>query len=148
MQTDPTDTMEEHAETERGRATASDIKDTLHSCGEKIRDAVEDRTRDLGESALHSISASIGAYGLAFRRASEALEEQEEHGAASLTDQVSRTLENSADTIGNASTDEAIDFANEQIRLRPALALGCAFTIGLAVSRLIGAREPEEETSR
>lgn len=148
MQSDPTDTMEEQAEPRRGKGSANELKDTLHSCGEKLRDAVEYRTRDLGESALHSISSSIGAYGQAFRRASEALEEQEEHGAASLTDQVSRTLENSADTIGNASTDEAIDFANEQIRLRPALALGCAFTIGLAVSRLIGARETEEELSR
>lgn len=146
MQPDPTNTMEERPENEHAKRAADEIKDTLHSCGGKLRDAVEDRARDLGESALHSISSSIGAYGLAFRRASEALEEQEEHGAASLTEQVSKTLEDSAGSIENASTDEALDFANEQIRLRPALALGCAFAIGLAASRLIGARDSESDT--
>ena len=143
MQPDPTNTHSERPEAENAKAAAHDLKDTLHSCGEKLREAVEYRARDIGESALHSISSSVGAYGLAFRRASEALEEQDEHGAASLTDQVSKTLEDSAQSIENASADEAIDFANDQIRLRPALALGCAFAVGLVVSRLIGARESD-----
>lgn len=148
MQPNPTDTASERPEgDEHPEHATADMKETLQSCGKSLRDALGDRSRDFGESALRSLSSSVGAYGLALRRASEALEEKEEHRAASLTGRVSKTLEDSAHNIENASTDDAVDFANEQIRLRPALMLGCAFAIGLAASRLIGARDRDVDAS-
>lgn len=149
MQDYPESTTEDEAGFQPQQETG-EVKDTLRACGEKIREAVEYRARDLGESTLHSLSESIGAYGTAFQSASESLEQQEERRAADFVRQVSESLRSTADTINSATTDEALEYASNQIKFRPALALGCAFACGLAISRLLAveqSRHSESETT-
>ena len=143
MQDYPESTTEDEAGYQPHHDTG-EIKDTLRACGEKIREAVEYRARDLGESTLHSLSESIGAYGAAFQSASDSLEQQEERRGADFVRHLSESLRSTADTINNATTDEALEYASNQIKLRPALALGCAFACGLAISRLLAVEQSRQ----
>ena len=145
MQNDPEPTTQERAAAEDLHRQKGEFKETLHSCGERLKDAIEYRARDLGESALHSVASSINAYGAAFQRAAESLEEQHQENAAEFAKQVSHNLEDTAASFENASTEEAVEYANEQIRLRPMFALGCAFSVGLAISRLLAVDQSRKE---
>lgn len=140
MQTNPPETNDP-ATTGTEPPAVGDVRESINECCCRVRDAIEKKAAEVGESTVQSVGHYVDVCGNSLESAANSLAEQGAESAAEFTREASDRLKSAAERISSTSAEEALQIASEQARRRPAVALLCAFAIGILSARLLGSRE-------
>lgn len=129
--------------TESVRRAASDVGSEVRSTAEELRDETVHHAREVAEDGKNSLADRLERLAGAIGSAASSLKESDPW-MSRVADSTAKSVRDASDHFHGESLSELAGEASDLARRHPAVFLGGAVAIGVALARLTRAHEPND----
>ncbi|MBC2607138.1 hypothetical protein [Pelagicoccus albus] len=123
----------------------SSNEDWLSERKREVCEALEEKSKQLGNQAKSRLSERMSNFDTALNKASKSLEKNNEIPAAEATRQMADKIKGAVDYLDENSPEQLVKDSANTVKKQPLLTLGAALAAGFIVGRLLTANSGEDQ---